>query len=244
MKVTTSHSMSSNAHPSKRLHVVRPVLLAIMLASLTGCGGGGGSTTPVIPSDDGPEVIYIDDNPFVPVQYAAFGVSAISGTLKQQTVTNADDVWALGYKGQGITIGVVDSGVNQNHVDFYDDNGNSRVNWNDARSIEYILADDSIVYTNDYRDIDAPDFHGTHVSSIALGREYGIAPEATLLPVNVFLILALPITLLFMKLLIILLQKYLSLMHLLPEWLTYQPMVVRLANSTPILQPCKPTILL
>ena len=159
-----------------RGYFTRTIISALILSSLTACGGGGGSTTPVIPD---PEYI-------IPIEPISVAAVPLAGTYKQQTVTNADEVWALGFKGQGITIGVVDSGVNQNHVDFYDDDGNSRINWNDARSIEYILADDSIVYTNDYRDIDAPDFHGTHVSSIALGREYGIAPEATLLPVNVF----------------------------------------------------------
>ncbi|BCN93651.1 hypothetical protein THMIRHAM_14360 [Thiomicrorhabdus immobilis] len=165
----------------------RPFIYSIIITSLTACGGGGGSTTPVIPEDDGPVVIYVDDNPLVPVQYAPFGTSTIAGTLEQQSVTNATVAWDAGFKGQGITIGVVDSGVNPNHIEFYDDNGISRINWTDARSIEYNLASDTLIYTNDYRDIDNPDYHGTHVSSIALGREYGVAPEATLLPVNVFL---------------------------------------------------------
>jgi len=175
MKVNSYHSMSLDSHPSRALHLVRPVLVVAVLASLTACGGGG-SSTPVIPD---PEYI-------IPIEPISVASVPLAGTYKQQTVTNADEVWDLGFKGQGITIGVVDSGVNQNHIDFYDDNGYSRINWTDARSIEYILADDSIVYTYDYRDIDSPDYHGTHVSSIALGREYGIAPEATLLPVNVF----------------------------------------------------------
>ncbi|MDX1353439.1 MAG: S8 family serine peptidase, partial [Thiomicrorhabdus sp.] len=152
------------------------VITLIITANLTACGGGGGGSTPVIPTD----------NPLIPVSYPAFGVSTISGTQKQQTVINAPDAWSLGYKGQGITIGVVDSGVNQNHVEFYDDDGNSRINWSAAKGIEYILASDTIVYSDDYRDIDDPDYHGTHVSSVALGREYGVAPQATLLPVNVF----------------------------------------------------------
>lgn len=156
-------------------------LIALFITtSLTACGGGGGggtTTTPVIPVN----------NSLIPITYPPFPVSTISGTKEQQTVINAQAAWDLGYKGQGITIGVVDSGVNPNHIEFYDDNGNTRINWSDGKSIEYILSSDSIVYTSDYRDIDSPDYHGTHVSSIALGREYGVAPEATLLPVNVFL---------------------------------------------------------
>ncbi len=166
----------------------RALIYTVVFSSLTACGGGGGSGggSNVIPADNSPTVIYSDTNPLVPVTYSAFPASTISGTLEQQTVTKATSAWADGYKGQGITIGIVDSGVNPNHVDFYDDSGNSRVNWQDARGIEYLAATDEILYTNDYLDIDDPDYHGTHVSSIALGREYGVAPEATLLPVNVF----------------------------------------------------------
>ncbi|WEJ61783.1 S8 family peptidase [Thiomicrorhabdus lithotrophica] len=174
----TQNKQANKLKHYPRGYFTRTLISVLILTSLTACGGGGGggSTTPVLPD---PEYI-------IPIEPISVADVPLSGTYKQQTITNADDVWALGHKGQNITIGVVDSGVNQNHVDFYDDNGYSRINWTDARSIEYILAEDSIDYTYDYRDIDTPDFHGTHVSSIALGREYGIAPEATLLPVNVF----------------------------------------------------------
>ena len=36
------------------------------------------------------------------------------------TQVNADQVWALGYTGAGIVVGVVDSGVNYNHLDLAD----------------------------------------------------------------------------------------------------------------------------
>jgi len=36
------------------------------------------------------------------------------------TKVNADDVWALGYTGQGVIVSVIDAGVNYNHVDLAD----------------------------------------------------------------------------------------------------------------------------
>lgn len=148
--------------------MVKILLFTSFTASqLTACGGGGGVVaTTIIPIDVPP----VPD----------------AGTYEQQTVINATAAWTAGYKGDGITIAIVDSGVNPDHVDFYDDSGYTRINKTAARGVEYDVGTDTITFTNDYEDIDNPSYHGTHVSSIALGREYGVAPEATLLPVNVF----------------------------------------------------------
>lgn len=148
--------------------MVKILLFTSFTASqLTACGGGGGVVaTTIIPIDVPP----VPD----------------AGTYEQQTVINATAAWTAGYKGDGITIAIVDSGVNPDHLDFYDDSGYTRINKTAAHGIEYDFYTDTITFTSDYEDIDNPDYHGTHVSSIALGREYGVAPEATLLPVNVF----------------------------------------------------------
>jgi len=156
-------------------HTYKRPSLAIMLAlALSGCGGGGGSSSTL-------PIKYIQ--PEEPIDLSSYSISP--GTYSQQTMTNVSAAWDEGYKGAGITIGFVDSGVNQNHIDFYDDSGYSRIDWYNARAVE---TDDgyNIELTYDYVDIDSPEYHGTHIASIAAGREFGVAPEATILPVNVF----------------------------------------------------------
>lgn len=200
IKNSPSVNQSKNIALSlKSSSLTRSLISLLVISSLTACGGGS-STLPAATETD----IYLGDYnyPYAPYNLAGIPVtydntskiipsnsvvvSAVpnSGTYTQQTLPKADDVWALGYKGQGVTIGVVDSGVNPDHVDFYDDSSNTRINWDDARGVESSNGVD-ITINNNYADIDV-DHHGTHVSSIALGREYGVAPEANLLPINVF----------------------------------------------------------
>ncbi|MEA1987966.1 MAG: S8 family serine peptidase [Pseudomonadota bacterium] len=189
-----------------KYYLARTLLSVMIISSLTACGGGG--STPVVPdpttnTTETPidprdynfvappydqstlAISYNNSDKIIPVLSDPLPDVSLSDPFQQQSVTNANDVWALGHTGLGITIGVVDSGVNPNHVDFFDDSSNTRINWNDARSVNSTDGTD-IVMDNNYIDIDDPEYHGTHVSSIALGREYGVAPEATLLPVNVF----------------------------------------------------------
>ena len=143
---------------------------------LIGCGGGGGggSSTNQIKS--------YPAQPSQPIDLSAYVINP--GTYRQQTVSNVNSPWGQNYKGNGITIGIIDSGINQNHIDFYNDSGNTRIDWQNARGIETSNGTD-INITFNYTDID-DDYHGTHISSIAAGREFGIAPEATILPINVF----------------------------------------------------------
>ena len=183
-QLNSSLNNKKNTYFSKK-RLIQSSLTILIASSLTACGGGGGGET-IIPADNTPTVIYVDGDPLVPVTYDSLGTSAISGTLEQQTVINATAAWDAGYKGQGITIGTIDTGVNPNHIEFYRDDGTSRVNYLDAAGIEYDAINDQLIYSDNYIDTDTDYHHGTHVASIALGREYGIAPEATLLPVNVF----------------------------------------------------------
>ncbi len=165
-----------------KTNLLRASIIIVTTMQLSACGGGGGgssTTLPVIPDSD-------TSNPYIPIEPIDLsGLTISPGTYSQQTKTNTTDLWDEGYKGLGVTIGVVDSGLNPNHPDFYDDNGYSRIDWQNARGV--VSPDGySISFNDEYIDIDAPDYHGTHISSIAAGREFGIAPEATLLPVNVF----------------------------------------------------------
>ncbi len=106
---------------------------------------------------------------------------------KIQTISSAQKIgvnslWDLGYRGQGVTIGIFDSGVNDSHRDFSFPNGTSRV-----------LANISIVntiggYSTDQEPV--PGSHGTGVAGFAAGgginnpNYIGMAPEAWLLDVD------------------------------------------------------------
>ena len=105
---------------------------------------------------------------------------------------NANDVWALGYRGQGVTVGGADTGYEWNHpalirqyrgyeeeLDTVDHN----YNWHDAiHEIDTLNAD-----SNNICGLDSPfpcddRGHGTHTMGTMIGldsiNEIGVAPEA------------------------------------------------------------------
>jgi subtilisin family serine protease len=97
------------------------------------------------------------------------------GVLK----VRAEQVWALGITGQGIVVGVIDTGVNYNHVDLaghmWTDPNYPNHGWNFELS------------NNDPMDISG---HGTHCAgSIAsdgtAGSQCGVAPEAQIMACRV-----------------------------------------------------------
>jgi subtilisin family serine protease len=92
-------------------------------------------------------------------------------TLSQSVpLINADDVWTMGYDGTGISICVIDTGIDPNHCDFP---SGKIIAWAD-----YIGSGSS-----PYDDHG----HGTHCSSIAAGADspYGVAPGASLMGAKV-----------------------------------------------------------
>jgi len=76
-------------------------------------------------------------------------------------------------KGTGYTTVIIDTGIYYDHNDYLDDYGNSRIVYS------YNFGDDS------YDASDLSD-HGTHVSSIAAGRDYGIAQDANIIMLKLF----------------------------------------------------------
>ena len=113
--------------------------LAIMVVfALSGCGGGGSSSTLVkedltehytfiaAPYDAAAAGITITTDlnpaPYAPPPTSTLPIINDSDrTYDQQTAVNADAFWSEGYRGSGITIGIVDSGINPDHPDFFDD---------------------------------------------------------------------------------------------------------------------------
>ncbi len=93
----------------------------------------------------------------------------VEGGVKQ---IKADEVWKLGYRGDGVVVGITDTGVAYKHpalkTAYRGADGDHDYNWFDAISGVAEPVDD--------------DSHGTHVAGIVLGeagaRQIGVAPGA------------------------------------------------------------------
>ncbi|PIE51543.1 hypothetical protein CSA37_11075 [Candidatus Fermentibacteria bacterium] len=93
---------------------------------------------------------------------------------------NADDVWAMGYEGAGVIVGVIDTGVDYNHTDL-----NTNM-WHDTPAglhLGYDFYDSDDDPMDDYG-------HGTHCcGSVAgdgtAGTETGVAPSATIMGLRI-----------------------------------------------------------
>lgn len=100
-------------------------------------------------------------------------------TTPNVLMVNADKVWELGYRGEGILVSVVDSGVNYNHLDVADHL------WDGGEEFPYHGID---IVNGDLDPMDDQN-HGTHCAGTVLGDGTagsltGIAPEATLMCVK------------------------------------------------------------
>jgi len=92
----------------------------------------------------------------------------------------APDVWNLGYEGEGVTVAIIDTGVNYNHVDL------ATHMWHDTPAGLHYGWD---ISTGDSDPMDESG-HGTHCAgSVAsngiAGTTCGVAPEATIMAVRV-----------------------------------------------------------
>ncbi len=84
----------------------------------------------------------------------------------------ADDVWKMGYKGEGIVVAITDTGANHRHpalkAQYRGADGDHDYDWYDAVGNSPAPVDEAS--------------HGTHVTGIAVGeagaRQIGVAPEA------------------------------------------------------------------
>ena len=96
------------------------------------------------------------------------------------TQVNANQVWDLGYTGQGVLVAVIDTGVNYNHLDLADhlwDGGEAYPN----HGYDFMNDDDDPM--DDHG-------HGTHCAGTVCGdgtagQQTGMAPDATLMCVKV-----------------------------------------------------------
>ncbi len=91
----------------------------------------------------------------------------------------ANEVWALGYRGQGVVVAVIDTGVNYEHVDLADHL------WEGGSEFPHHGYD---VYNHDNDPMDDMG-HGTHCAGTVCGdgtagSQTGVAPDATLMCVK------------------------------------------------------------
>jgi subtilisin family serine protease len=103
-------------------------------------------------------------------------VENIYGTSK----TAPTNEFAYNLSGKNVDIVIMDSGVQANHPEFIDKDGNSRVkqiNWPQMAGISSITQP-----SNHHRDNDG---HGTHVAAIAAGKTYGWAKDANIYPIHI-----------------------------------------------------------
>ena len=105
-------------------------------------------------------------------------------TMKREITPNvlqvrADQVWDLGYKGEGVVVALIDSGVNYRHVDVADHL------WDGGDEFPHHGYD---VYNHDNNPVD-DNGHGSHCAGILCGdgtggTHTGMAPEVTLMCVK------------------------------------------------------------
>lgn len=110
---------------------------------------------------------------------------AVEGNPKNREITwnvikiNANDVWALGFNGEGVIVSVIDTGVNYDHLDIEDHV------W---ESVEY--PNHGYDFVNNDNDPKDDHGHGTHCAGTVAGdgtagSQTGMAPEATIMCMKV-----------------------------------------------------------
>ncbi|MCC7362172.1 MAG: S8 family serine peptidase [Anaerolineales bacterium] len=136
------------------------------------------------------DVARIDGNPQLQgdlgrrTSASAAGPAAPAGVEPSLEYVHADDVWAMGYTGQGVVIGAQDTGYQWDHPALI----NQYRGWDGASADHDYNWHDSIHTDNAECDGDSPapcddDAHGTHTLGTALGddggaNQIGMAPGA------------------------------------------------------------------
>ncbi|MFQ5905248.1 MAG: S8 family peptidase, partial [bacterium] len=140
-------------------------------------------------------MIFLDGEPMIPVSDIR-GLRQPPYTAPQSDTSWASkqvralEVWQLGYRGQGVVVGMVDTGVNYNHMDL-----ENRLWHNEGEIPNNGIDDDGNGYIDDYigfnfKDLNGDpmdyDGHGTWTASIVVGdgtagKLTGVAPEARII---------------------------------------------------------------
>ena len=115
----------------------------------------------------------------IPESYESSQVPPMREITPNVLQVHADQVWEMGYKGEGVVVAIIDSGVNYRHVDLADHL------WDGGEEFPHHGYD---VYNHDDDPVDDNE-HGSHCAGILCGdgtggTQTGMAPEATLMCVK------------------------------------------------------------
>ncbi|PIT98763.1 MAG: hypothetical protein COT74_13800 [Bdellovibrionales bacterium CG10_big_fil_rev_8_21_14_0_10_45_34] len=128
------------------------------------------------------------DEDYMPVKTPPPSISLYERLMSATKAIGADAAWSV-TKGEGQVIAIIDSGVNYNHPDL---SANVLVNSKEIPNNK--IDDDKNGYVDDYVGYDFvyndaypmdDHGHGTHVASLAANANYGVAPNAKILPIKV-----------------------------------------------------------
>lgn len=161
-------AMNTNRASQRSLRPGRAFLPAAIALALAACGGGGGGgnvrpTPPPVTPPAGPNFTpNVANDPTLAVNPPAVPTLAGPASLPQYSqhlqLTNAAGALGAGLLGQGVTIGLVDSGVNRNHPAL-----NGRV------TASFVHVDPATNNTS----VDDVVGHGTVVAQMAAGKGIG-----------------------------------------------------------------------
>lgn len=117
--------------------------------------------------------------PNVEYQALAVNVNVMDEVNPNMQTSNpyvgAPNVWDLGYTGEGMTVAVIDTGVDYTHPELAHAFG-------DYKGYDFIDNDNDPM--NSFYD-EVIQYHGTHVAGTIVARSFGIAPDANLLAYRV-----------------------------------------------------------
>ncbi len=149
-----------------------------------------------VPISEGQDVVMVELDE---ICHMTLDVSARAIRARQSTTYSPNTAWEHGFRGRGINIAILDTGVDDGHpaLDDLDDNASTNdpkfVAGYDATASPRVSTnpdDNNTHYWDGIKYVKDDIFHGTHVAAIAMGTgggtdSIGVAPEARLIDVKV-----------------------------------------------------------
>ena len=120
-----------------------------------------------------------------PVRSQASTVDASQLATTYPASVGATRVWGSGFTGAGVTVGVIDTGIDGNLPDFLNPDGSSRVVESAVISPAATTASDLYGHGSHVAGIIAGDSHGRNQSDPDYGRYIGVAPGANLVSIKI-----------------------------------------------------------